>query len=468
MIFRNSAHESIEEIDKHPQITRAKKINRSISSESSIFEAKFAELPIESTYLSWSNQSEAEVKSLRLNALKDKLSSKGQPLTVLDLLEEQQPSEALKVAREGHTRVRMDVCLLWACMRANPQLVLLCLANGANPEARDTDGYSALHLAAESGCEEVVEILIQGGVRVCGPASWDNRGEATPIMLASKYGYADIVSMLLQRGANADAGLHTRSRTALHYAVRSGSTETVQVLINGGATINPLLLYSETPLHIAVEEGLSDVVDILLKAGADVRASRGHTKTTCLHISAQGSYYHITHQLLKAGADPNQEDSSGKTALHVATRSQCYDTVQILLSYKADPNVRDREGKTPLHTGIFKGSRNFECLKLLLEYKADPNISDNAGYTPLHLAALHDSSYCVKLYIKHGADMTQATKGGVTALNIILRRTPEVLTQIQENLNDAINFVEHDQQFEQDGQVGKINLKSFYIICIFV
>ncbi|RXG61156.1 Transient receptor potential channel pyrexia [Armadillidium vulgare] len=400
-----------------------------------------------------SNQSQTEFNSNRLTALKDKLSSKGQPLMILNLLEARQPIEALRIAQEGHSRVRLDVCLLWSCIYGDAEIAEISLSNGANPEARDAEGFSALHLAAESGSEDIVGILIREGARLIGPLSWDNRGEYTPLMLASKHGFPDIASVLIQKGIDVDAGLHKRKRTALHYAAESGNTECVQILIDAGATINPLLLYSETPLHIAVEEGHSDVVDMLLKAGADVRASRGHTKTTCLHISAQGSYYHITHQLLKAGADPNQEDSSNQTALHIASKSQCYDTVQILLNYKANPNAQDSEGKTPLHTGIFKGSRNFECLKLLLESKANPNIPDNAGYTPLHLAAINDSPYCVKMFLKYDADLTKKTKGGVTALNIILRRTPEVITQIQETLNSAINFIEHDQHYERDGQI---------------
>ena len=68
------------------------------------------------------------------------------------------------------------------------------------------------------------------------------------------------------------------------------------------------------------------------------------------------------------------------------------------------------------------------------------------------MAALHESSYCVLLFLDHGGDVTACTQGGVSALNVILRRTPTVLAHIQESLDAAISFTDHDYH-DRDAQV---------------
>ncbi|KAG7175894.1 Transient receptor potential channel pyrexia-like 1 [Homarus americanus] len=388
----------------------------------------------------------------RINALRSFLTTKKQPLAMLNLLEANKITEAIAMAREIKTRVRLDVCLLWACLQGATDVVHMVLEAGANVDARDNAGFSTLHLAAESGSPEVLQVLLKNGARVGGTWDWDGNEEFTPLMLAARGGCVGGIKALIAAGANVDGGLNTIGETALHHAVRAESPECVELLINAGATVNPILLYSETPLHIAVCEGLSDIVGILLSAGADVKASRGNSKMTALHIAAQEGYSQVAHQLLNANANPNQANLRGQTPLHLAAKAQSYDTVQLLLSFGAHPNACDYDHKTPLHSGIFKGSRSHECLRLLLEAGADANAADQLGYTPLHMAALHDSSYCVLLFLDHGGDVTACTQGGVSALNVILRRTPTVLAHIQENLDAAISYTDHDHH-EKDSQV---------------
>lgn len=398
----------------------------------------------------WNSQA---VREHRINALRTFLTTRNQPLAVLNLLEAGKVSEAIAMARECKVRVQLDVCLLWACQQGAADIVRSLVAAGASVEAQDSDGCGPLHLAAESGSEEVIQVLVEAGAKAGSYRDWDLHEKLTPLMLAARSGCVGGIKILLAAGADIDAGLDTTGETALHHAVRAGVPECVQLLISSGATVNPTTLYSESPLHVAVYEDLPNVVDILLSAGANVRASKGTGKMTALHIASNEGYYAIAHQLLKAGANPNQENQMGQTALHLAAKSQSYDTVQVLLSFSADPNARDRDLKTPLHYGIFKGSRSHECLRLLLEAGADTNAADLSGYTPLHIAAVHDSSYCVLLFLNHGADVTARTQGGVSALHLILRRTPTVLAHIQENLDAAISFTDHDHQ-ERDSQVS--------------
>ena len=72
------------------------------------------------------------------------------------------------------------------------------------------------------------------------------------------------------------------------------------------------------------------------------------------------------------------------------------------------------------------------------------NKPDKFGYTPLHIAALNESSCIVILLLSKGADVTARTKGGISALNFIIRRTPDVLPRFVSRLDQAIALHDHE------------------------
>lgn len=395
-----------------------------------------------------------EIRERRMNALKDKLNSKGQSYELIDLLSAKKEEELLNMIRSRHTRVVLDICLLWSCLQDDCRLIAQFLALGANPSAADAEGFNAMHLAAENSSSDSIKVLIAAEAGIIGPLTWDNKKEFTPLMLSARAGNVSTTSALIAAGADVNAGLNSKNKVALHYAVRSESFECVSQLLAAAAVPNPLTLYSETPLHIAVGEGYYAIVKILLGAGADVRASRGTARMASIHIAAHEGHASIVRLLLDAGADHKQRNARGQTALHLAARSQSADTVLELLKDGANPNARDGDGKSPLHAGIFKGSRCFECLKVLVEANADPNIADSSGYTPLHLAALQESSYCVQMFLKHGADVSARTRGGLSAFNIILRKTPVGLSYLQEILDASITHDDRDQHHDLEALVS--------------
>ena len=51
----------------------------------------------------------------------------------------------------------------------------------------------------------------------------------------------------------------------------------------------------------------------------------------------------------------------------------------------------------------------------------DNDNQDSFGYSPLHIAALNEYSYCASLLLTYGADITSRTKGGTSALSMIVR-----------------------------------------------
>jgi ankyrin repeat protein len=69
------------------------------------------------------------------------------------------------------------------------------LDRGGNPNARDRDGYSALHGAAENGHADCVRLLLDRGARP-NPITRDG---VSPVELAESSGHAGVIDLLAQR-----------------------------------------------------------------------------------------------------------------------------------------------------------------------------------------------------------------------------------------------------------------------------
>lgn len=75
------------------------------------------------------------------------------------------------------------------------------LARGAEPDARDADGYTALMYAANQGHHGCVRSLLAHGAS---PNAADEQG-STPLMFAAQHGHTRIAKRLLDAGANPDS-----------------------------------------------------------------------------------------------------------------------------------------------------------------------------------------------------------------------------------------------------------------------
>jgi ankyrin repeat protein len=91
---------------------------------------------------------------------------------------------------------------------------------------------------------------------------------ATALHLAARTNDEHVVELLINAGADLNA-LNMHQGTPLHNASRDGSAEIVQMLLIAGAKVTDKNEWGDTPLHLAVREKKLDVVRILIRAGAD-------------------------------------------------------------------------------------------------------------------------------------------------------------------------------------------------------
>ena len=178
-----------------------------------------------------------------------------------------------------------------------PVLTKLIL-HGADTQAKDQCGNTALHIASMNNHELLVDVLIQNGSNI----NASNQELDTPLELAVKKGHLSVVDKLLENGAdcefvdilkllkdtqemdkqmlaavvtkliNCDEDfLHVKDEnknSVLHLASSMGHFKLVKSLIDCGAENNATNSENNTPLNLAFAKGHQSIVDLLLKKGS--------------------------------------------------------------------------------------------------------------------------------------------------------------------------------------------------------
>ena len=108
------------------------------------------------------------------------------------------------------------------------------LAAGADVNARDTEGWTALMYMADQGSILLVELLLEAGA----DPNIQLADGATALIIAVVHGYTEIVTALVESGADPNIQL-ADGATSLFIAVAHGYTEIVTALVEAGA--DPLI-----------------------------------------------------------------------------------------------------------------------------------------------------------------------------------------------------------------------------------
>ncbi|MEP7345248.1 MAG: ankyrin repeat domain-containing protein [Gemmatimonadaceae bacterium] len=157
-----------------------------------------------------------------------------------------------------------------AAMRRDTTRVRLLLKQGADVNAAQGDGMTALHWAATHGDAVEARVLIYAGARV--EASTRN-GNYTPLLLASRSGNGAVVKVLLEGGANPNAATTSGGATPLHLAAAEGDVETLIALLDHKAEVNAReVAFGQTPLMWAAAYNRVGAIQLLIARGADLKA----------------------------------------------------------------------------------------------------------------------------------------------------------------------------------------------------
>lgn len=341
------------------------------------------------------------------------------------------------------SRLERNILLLWVAFLKQLDFLELLIHVGVDVNFTEpTEAYTALHLSSFSGSVECSEFLIANGANINSATKW-----FAPLHSAAFGNSFEVVKMLLNNGAKLEIAGRIRTNpdyiygTALHSAVKANAVECISLLLPECSNINSLEPLGVSPLHSAAELGRLQPLRLLLDYGVDPNLVTRDKKNTALHLAADGGHGECVSLLLSKGANPDPRNCKGQTPLNLAARVQSVECVELLLSTGAcDPNAVDNDTRSPLHSAVGKSLLAFEVTEMLLMCKAEVNQKDKYGYTPLHIAALNEQSRCVETLLYHGADVSAKTKGGISAISIIARKTPASLGMLYQRLDSAISL----------------------------
>lgn len=280
------------------------------------------------------------------------------------------------------------------------------LKENVNPNFADEEGYSPLHRAVLNDNLDVVNVLlsykdIDTEIKLPYEASVDDwyLGGATPLLVASYTGNADIVNALIEAGSDIRAKDDIDGATTIHIASANGNNEVINILLNKDNTlINEADSMKDTPLHWASIKNQTDTISLLLANGADTKLTNSYGNTV-LHYAAMYGDVNTVNVLLDADSSlASVENNEGITPIYYAIIVSDNDILSSLINNgQIDVNKKDSLGYTPLHYAANYG--NMEAVVLLVEeFNADKTIVNDDNFTASDIAA-NNSYYTIVEYL---------------------------------------------------------------------
>jgi ankyrin repeat protein len=372
---------------------------------------------------------------------------------------------ALLSAMAGTALAQADIAD--AASRGNRAAVERLLKSGADVNAQQGDGATALQWAAYRGDAGLAELLLKAGAK---PGLANHNG-ATPLWLAANRGDAAVIQVLLKGGADANEALPL-GRRPLMLAARSGNVEAVRALLAGGADVNASESQrGTTALMQAADQGHAEVLQALIARGANVAAvskpvlrdgrsaALGNANDPRRAVRQQNiavmceapkpDLEQIRAERVRLIGDSQKTVPAADLCKGIRRSGLGFVTIdgaggnagagvggEVLFEEDADGNpVLDENGEpVPVRnsgrrppqrepdggelTALVYAARtgSIDAARALLEGGANVNQTTRYGWSPL-LAATQNQNYrMAKFLIEHGADVNLANKGGWTPL----------------------------------------------------
>ncbi|XP_015796392.3 ankycorbin isoform X1 [Nothobranchius furzeri] len=229
------------------------------------------------------------------------------------------------------------------------KVVSLLSKKGANAVKLDSEGKSALHVAAARGQTECLAVILSHGADL----SVTDAAGFSPLHLAAKNNHVECCRKLIQNKCPVDT-MDSLGRTALHHAAAVGNVQIVQLLCEVKSPINLKDTDGITPLMLSARHGHNEVCSNLLDCGAEINTS-GNTGRTALMLATESSSVSVVEVLVQRGADVFAVDSEGNDVFHFVQLSANSEAKPALLAaLDRHLHLDTKSPKSPPHDQVAK------------------------------------------------------------------------------------------------------------------
>ena len=283
--------------------------------------------------------------------------------------------------------------ILQATIFENYQIIELLIGHGADVNAKDDNGETALMWAVHGPTTNfnIIQFLLKHGADV---NAKNNNGE-TALMRAAhdiNYDRRKLVKLLLAYGADVNTkdesgftvlmwSLRNRSPWLNSNTIFDPNLEIPKLLIDYGADVDAEAKSGDTALMYAAGDNNPKAVRLLIDSGANTKVQNndGYTALTKLYMFGHPGgtvagdplrtfmsedKQEIVRALLKHGVNVNIQVHNGETALMRASENGDLEMVRLLLDHGADTGVTDKDGWNAIRRASHRGDA--EMVKVLL------------------------------------------------------------------------------------------------------
>ncbi|KAM7198944.1 Ankyrin repeat-containing domain protein, partial [Rhypophila sp. PSN 637] len=295
----------------------------------------------------------------------------------------------LEAVRNGHLRI-MKLILTRALNHTHDNKVAVL-------DYMDEDGMTALHHASISGHKDVMEYMMSKGANL---NAVDKLGRSA-LMRACEAGHVELVKILLmahRSDIRSEINKRDRSgRTAFDLAAENGDAKILEYLLLHGADPKMVITPNDgepdrlSPLQVACAIGYEDATAILLRQPylsppPDQLLASGTSPLTC---ACRNDHEGIIDQMYEywGEMDVNLADDTGRTPLSHTTGNGWCRVVKFLLDKEGiDCGLKDQHGRGAVSYAAEKGG--VKIVFLLLPRLAEGAVSerDDEGLTPIDYA----------------------------------------------------------------------------------
>ncbi len=300
------------------------------------------------------------------------------------------------------------------------------IQKGANINAVNANGESALFSAVKADSPSTINILVENGIITDTRSNLtrDHLGN-TPLHYAVKWNSLQAAQSVISLGFDVNAQ-NLSGKTALSDCCRSNKKDMAILLIHNGANVNSADVSGRTVLIDAIQAGSEQMVNLLLANGANPQIQEMSGRNA-YHEAALTANINIINLIRNAGGNPLSRDTYGDSPFSLVLR---YDENVLKAVLGNNRNIVDSDGNTPVHIAVDKKVSSKE-LTMLINMGYPISQRNGKGMTPLNMAVTNKQKKLAMTLIERGADPFIATISGDSALtNAFKNGNIEVLDAI--------------------------------------